>query len=72
MPVVALAYLLVVPASSSQTVYRLNMKEWLQCLFPGPIPWAYSLAPFPGPVPWTAMQMLTDRPHEVAVTSLPV
>jgi hypothetical protein len=30
-PVVALAYLLVVPASSSQKVYRLKMKESLQC-----------------------------------------
>ena len=29
-PVVALAYLLVIPAKSSQTVYRVNMKEWLQ------------------------------------------
>jgi len=29
-PVVALAYLLVIAAKSSQTVYRVNMKEWLQ------------------------------------------
>jgi hypothetical protein len=29
MPVVALAYLLDVPAKSQQKVYRLNMKEWL-------------------------------------------
>jgi len=29
MPVVALAYLLDVPAKSPQKVYRLNMKEWL-------------------------------------------
>jgi hypothetical protein len=28
-PVEALAYLLVIPAKSSQTVYRLNMKEWV-------------------------------------------
>jgi len=33
MPVVALGYLLDVPAKSPQMVYRLNMKEWLR----GPI-----------------------------------
>jgi hypothetical protein len=34
MPVVALAYLLVVPAKPSQTVYRLKMKESLRRRLP--------------------------------------
>src|SRR3984957_14078355 len=33
-PVVALAYLLVIPAKSSQMVYRLNMKESLRARMP--------------------------------------
>jgi len=33
-PVVALAYLLVIPAKSSQTVYRVNMKERLRARLP--------------------------------------